>query len=506
MPHARSSTTAWGDNRSDRTAARRQPTFNLNATGAVPIKQPTGTTCGSIAGNGPLLGSYSGMVYDATLGSWLGFGGGGSAFGNGYLQNFCPPEIMVQLCAEMGAHPWFVLPGLSADPLTDFASQLASYIQSNGPAWMIPRFEGPNELWNSGSAGFQQTLYASHKSFVYGWGSTFHDWMGKVMSVMGQSLASVYGHANLGVTYQVICGVQTSIFNPSAGTGSNPRLLSTQYISNNPGPPQSPYSNTAGVAEAWRWTSHVCCNHYIVPTNYNTAAETTLSGNVSLFTATIAGSTLTVAASPAPSGASIAVGQTILTVNGNITITALGTGTGGAGTYTINNPAGTVVSSNTAMSSLVMSYAATYIDTISTPGVSTNYATIEYLNTCYTNIGTWAAGLGVHKMAGYEGGYGQTYQHGGTAASNQVTALQYAAKLVSNSPNSATGLLKYTMMNYNNFVAAGGEFPSLLSFSGPTPSNNVWSVLEDVYQSPDQAQWTAIVLFNANKRRFRVTT
>jgi hypothetical protein len=109
-------------------------------------------------------------------------------------------------------------------------------------------------------------------------------------------------------------------------------------------------------------------------------------------------------------------------------------------------------------------------------------------------------------MAGYEGGYGQTYQHGGTAASNQVTALQYAAKLVSNSPNSATGLLKYTTLNYNNFVAAGGEFPSLLSFSGPTPSNNVWSVLEDVYQSPDQPQWTAIVLFNAGKRRLAVKT
>jgi hypothetical protein len=487
-------------------AARRQPTFNLNGSGAVPIKQPTGTTCGSIAGNGPSTGGYSGMVYDATLGSWLSFGGGGSAFGNGYLQNFCPPEIMVQLCAEMGAHPYFVLPPLAADPLTDFYSQLASYIQSNGPAWMIPRFEGPNELWNT-SPGFQQTTYATYKSLVYGWGNVFHDWMGKVMSVMGQSVASVYGQANLGTKYQVICGVQTSIFNPSAGTGSNPRLLSTQYISNNPGPPQSPYSNTAGVAEAWRWVSHVCCNHYIVPTAYNsTPNETNIAtANISLFTATISGSTLTVASSPAPTGAAIAVGQTILTVNGNITITALGTGTGGAGTYTINNPAGTAVSTNTAMSSLVMSFAATYIDTISTPGISTNYATVEYLNTCYTNIKSWASGLGVQKICGYEGGYGQTYSSG-TAVNNQVTALRFAAKLVSSSPNSATGLLKYTTANYNNFVNAGGEFPSLFQFCGPTPSNNIWAVLEDIYQSPDPPQWTAVALFNAGKRRLVIST
>jgi hypothetical protein len=55
------------------------------------------------------------------------------------------------------------------------------------------------------------------------------------------------------------------------------------------------------------------------------------------FTASISGTTMTVASSPAPVG-TIAVGQT---VNGagvavNTTITALGTGSGGSGTYTIS--------------------------------------------------------------------------------------------------------------------------------------------------------------------------
>lgn len=55
------------------------------------------------------------------------------------------------------------------------------------------------------------------------------------------------------------------------------------------------------------------------------------------FTASISGTTMTVASSPAPVG-TIAVGQTVngTGVTVNTTITALGTGTGGAGTYTVS--------------------------------------------------------------------------------------------------------------------------------------------------------------------------
>lgn len=59
----------------------------------------------------------------------------------------------------------------------------------------------------------------------------------------------------------------------------------------------------------------------------------------SLFTGSISGSTLTITA---VSEGPVAVGQSIADVNGNISagtvITALGTGTGGTGTYTVNNP------------------------------------------------------------------------------------------------------------------------------------------------------------------------
>jgi hypothetical protein len=68
--------------------------------------------------------------------------------------------------------------------------------------------------------------------------------------------------------------------------------------------------------------------------------------------------------------------------------------------------------------------------------------------------------------------------------------LAFAGKTASN-------LQAITTECYNNSTAAGFEFPSMFQLSGVTPSNNAWSVLEDIYQTPDPAQWLAAVAFNA---------
>ena len=57
-----------------------------------------------------------------------------------------PPEVAVALCAKIGAHPHFVTPAMAVD--TDYNTRLATYVKANGPSWMVPRFEGPNETWN----------------------------------------------------------------------------------------------------------------------------------------------------------------------------------------------------------------------------------------------------------------------------------------------------------------------------------------------------------------------
>src|SRR5262249_49070451 len=112
----------------------------------------------------------------------------------------------------------------------------------------------------------------------------------------------------------------------------------------------------------------------------------------------------------------------------------------------------------------------------------------------YINIKAWAAGFGVNKMTAYEGGYSPDFTGGGVS---QVDILRFAGKLVTSSPGNATGLQGYTKINYDNFIAAGGEFPSMYIFTGIYPSGNVWSVFEDIYQ-PNPPQIEAVKAFNAN--------
>lgn len=210
------------------------------------------------------------LIYDATLDSWLKMGGD-VADGCLHLDNGVPLEICVQLAAEVGAHPWFVTPIMAADPFTDFMPSLAQYCKDNGPSWMIPRFEGPNEDWNS---RFPGTNYSNNKATAYGWpdgSSSHHRHYGKIMSVLGQAMATVYNISNLGRTYHVVCGVQTS----AAGNSlNNSRFNSASYIGTTP---QSPYSATVGVAEAYRWISAGCLSNYMVPAMWTMPEEASLA-------------------------------------------------------------------------------------------------------------------------------------------------------------------------------------------------------------------------------------
>jgi hypothetical protein len=242
-------------------------TLNVSGTGNINILNAYST---ALSGNNYPIGgtwqSIATLVYDATLNAWIKQGGDG-ALGSIGLQNGCPPELMVRLCAEVGAHPYFVTPPLAIDPATDYMPSLAAYCRANAPAWMIPRFEGPNELWNN-AGGFYQTGYARAKAVAYGWGQDTHNWYGKVMSVLGQAVSTVY--AGDRTRYQVLCGVQTATGSSASGTASsNPRLASTKYLAQ-AAPPQAPYTKTP----ASNWVTHVCCAQYYAPSDYNTAQET----------------------------------------------------------------------------------------------------------------------------------------------------------------------------------------------------------------------------------------
>jgi hypothetical protein len=359
--------------------------------------------------------SLATLVYDDVLKSWIKFGGD-VAFGSTGITNGCPPKLMVRLCAEVGAHPHFIAPMLAVDPLTDYIPSLAALCRSEAPSWMVPRFEGPNELWNV-AAGFLGSAHASAKAEAYGWGPDLHNWYGKVMSVLGQAVSSVYDGDRR--AYQVLCAVQTATGGTTAGTArSNARLSSAKYVSQS-GAAQAPYAKSP----ASRWVTHVCCAQYYTPSDYGSPREEEQAAQYAK-----------AAGDPARQAA------------------------------------------------IANAYA-------STSDRGTGPFTLQRVADMYVNWKAWALSFGVRSMCGYEGGYSPDL--GGTA---QVRALRTASKR-------AECLEAFTSANYRNFLSLTtadfkAEFPSCFQLSGRTPTDNAWSVLDDVYETPEPPQWRAIVAFN----------
>lgn len=238
------------------------PMLNIGSTSAVPVINNSAQTMRNNNLTYPVTGKIGTVVYDSHLNVWM-LRGGNTAFGDYGLANGVPPEIMVQLCGEMGAHPYFISPINCLDPVPtgDYMSGLAAYCLNNAPSWMIPRYECSNETWNS---SFPQTSYGDAKARQYGWNSTL-DFYGKAASLLGQTISGVYGSPAALVRanyYHFILGLQTvSLISPTA---NNPYVDSTSYVS-------------AGGSAAKSWATHLCCAQYIVPYAWNVAQETTLA-------------------------------------------------------------------------------------------------------------------------------------------------------------------------------------------------------------------------------------
>jgi hypothetical protein len=327
----------------------------------------SGTASLSIGGSGAIniLNAYSGalseasvfyplggenrslatLVYDAKLNGWIQQGGNADQ-GSVGINNVVPPELMFQLCKEVGAHPWFISPPFSLDPATDYMAELAYYGKNYAAAnatWMKPRYEPPNELWNSG-AGFYQTSYANKKAPANWSGANYHDWYGKALANLGQICAQVYG-GGLGTTYEVVCGVQTH-----GGAGaSDERLASAKYIA------QAAAVDTALVGSwgtitftkqaASVTTSHVACAQYYSPPERYTKDEL-----IHAFA------------------------------------------------YSVTNRG------NSAAQAVI---ATAYLDGVATGGNAP--FSLSYCVDAYDYWKAWAAGFGVNKMNGYEGAYSPDY-------------------------------------------------------------------------------------------------
>ena len=118
------------------------------------------------------------------------------------------------------------------DPATDYMPTLVNYVRDNKQSWMIPRFEGPNELWN-GHGGFYNTTYANAKANAYKVADPTH-WS------VDNDYAQLVRQDHIGVRsrdrqhfmfgadrtkYHVLCGVQTGNGNTTGNTASvDPRM------------------------------------------------------------------------------------------------------------------------------------------------------------------------------------------------------------------------------------------------------------------------------------------
>jgi hypothetical protein len=583
------------------------PTVNVGATGAITVldvgAQPLGSDGLPVGGD---QGSLATMVYDAQLGVWLKEGG--VTNNPGSLQNGVPYSVMIELCNQVGAHPWFTAPSFTCTPVTDFWTQLPTLVKNTGPSWMIPRFEGPNECW----AGNLICEYPNAITTSYGWGADQNNWYGKAISLIGQAVNAVYGGTPATQTaYQVHCGVQTTSFNSiSNANGSDVRLTSAQYVA------------TQSGSAASNWVSHVCGANYFQPSIYGRNDELRLAF---AYAVTNAGNSAAQAANAATYEAHNNDGLTVSSfTNGSPGIInfaaphglALGQIVGGfttgampaiGGTWWVNTiPTSTSITvsstdpNNGGATPITFSGSAVGTTVI----VPNNSFSIPAVNVFFQNIASWAAGKNVNiKTACYEGGYSPDYSSaaiygkitGGTnttncvltipvivfqdihspaeqqnttnsgivvgmrlllsgmpasggwsAFENQVAtvtavsgtsvttsfnastaknslatalagsfvfgsiqdagsisgvvwlnALRYAGKSAPNLQANMTAMYNDISTIFPSMFQLGGSLTCFDGARGGTyPSSNSWSVLEDIYQSPDPPQWLAAIAFN----------
>lgn len=254
-------------------------TLNVGGTGAKNILSEYASALSGGGNSYPITGVYATLTYDATLDSWIKRGGD-TADNDMGIDNGVPPELWFRLCAEVGAHPHTCPPAFACDPATDYMTSLATYhktnfYDNNAAAWMVPRYEGPNELWNQ-AGQYYITPYAVAKasSATYNWGvnANYNNWYGKVLSIMGQALATIYNISNLGRTYHVLCGVQSGAADTMGQVNaSDPRMTSAAFVLD--ASVQSPYVRSA----AKNWVSAVAVASYLTPSYYGTTTEVNLA-------------------------------------------------------------------------------------------------------------------------------------------------------------------------------------------------------------------------------------
>ena len=227
-------------------------TLNLNATGAVSVTDMC--ACGNEYGlwrtEYPVANKYAALVYDAGLNVWLKYGG--DLVGNAGISNGVPPQIILQLCNEIGSHCWINAPYLSLDPDQGYVTALAQLAQQVLQFGIKLIIEPPDETWNS---VYPWTNYARLKSTVNWNANDVNQEYGMWLAEIGKDVSSVYDGDT--TKYSVV-GCEWTTLGPIGTTST--RFTSAQFVAH-------------GGWAAAKYATHLCIAGYWTPAEYETAQE-----------------------------------------------------------------------------------------------------------------------------------------------------------------------------------------------------------------------------------------
>lgn len=435
------------------------PTLNLNTTGAKAILRANSNpnTVNSV----PRQDKYATLVFDEDLDSWCKYGGDIND-GSGFLNNGIPIEAMLELCIQTRTHPYFNAPMFAVDPMTDYFTGLCTYLKNNMPTWMIPRFEGCNECWNT-RPPFYPTQYAWNKQLIRNGGSTVRNatnltWTGSGSS--GTSTITFGADHNFPLGARVIPSGFNGItsggfFNDLAMYVSE--VVSPTVIKVNSAPVGGSYTGggtVIGTSDAntdWYGQTLSTMGQVIYPIFNNDPTKFELLCGVQT------------ASTPSGNNPRLASYSYVFATGGppaSNYVTAI---------VAANYTAPTINYTNT-----VLSYgfefftgsntnrAIEYVADIENPAETA--ATNAYVVAKFTGFQTWAAGFGISKVHAYEGGYSPDY------------AMEVCSSTISGATQANPCVLTLAASNIQGLVTVGnpavvGMLISPASVGGMTQLN-----------------------------------
>jgi hypothetical protein len=319
------------------------------------------------------------------------------------------------MCIELKCHPYFIVPYMSVDPQTDWLSSLDNYIKANAPAWMIPRYEGPNENWNSFD-NFYAYDYAILKTTAQ-WGTSndgIHHWYGRVISEIGQTIATSRGNDR--TKYNILCGVQSSEY-PRA-SAQDARLEGPRGR----GPTKTAtFSNGTGISvpgNTYALNDPVAFVVFSSADNPPTVGGTPLSQLLTYYVKTT-GSTITLSASSGGAAMTFTiVGQTVFGLTPAAS-PAKNWVTHVCCTGYVNPTTQNQLSELVSGFNYLTTGSSSYVDAYA----GSNTITTNTLKTSYNAWKAWSVSHGVGGLTQYEGGWSPDYIESFKNWTNQITAV-----------------------------------------------------------------------------------